>query len=151
MLIGQLNNSGLNFTVDESNFLTAIYEKHEGNASITVTSQQPIKAACKKDDVGILLSGCESWELSIDEHGDDPPNTAHGVFTKAIETVVCRSSKSPSNKEMTNAVRQLIQSDWDQTAPLLDDDGKEVQDGPQHPCLYCSDGNADKVFICDFV
>ncbi|KAG0624047.1 hypothetical protein M758_3G219600 [Ceratodon purpureus] len=152
MLIGKLNNSGLNFTVDESNYRTAIYELHRGNASITVTSQQPIKAACKKDDVGILLSGCESWEISREQPVDDqnPRDNASGVFTKAIETVVSRSSKALSNKEMTNAVRQLIQSDWDRTAPHLEEDGKE-EVGPQHPCLYCSDGNADKVFICDFV
>ncbi|KAG0584566.1 hypothetical protein KC19_3G218400 [Ceratodon purpureus] len=150
MLIKQLNNRGcLNGAVNPQNFPQAIFQLHKGNASLTITSRQPIKSH-KKDDVGILLSGCESWEISIDEKGDNPPATAYGVFTKAIETVVSRSSKALSNKEMTNAVRRLIQSDWDRTAPHLDDDGKEVV-GPQHPCLYCSDGNADKVFICDFV
>ncbi|KAK8293825.1 hypothetical protein V6Z12_D06G214500 [Gossypium hirsutum] len=71
------------------------------------------------EDEGILLSGCQANELSIDMPASDKTGgKAFGAFTYTVLKVI-----KESNGALTN--RQLV----------------------QHPCLYCSDENADAAFL----
>lgn len=85
------------------------------------------------EDVGILLSGCQSHELSSDMNPTGDPADAYGAFSKAIEAVLNQSETPLTNLEMTLEVRKWLQSEG----------------MTQNPCLYCNDENADAVFICD--
>ncbi|XP_074319968.1 metacaspase-9-like [Silene latifolia] len=76
-------------------------------------------------DNGILFSGCQSNECSLDDSASKPP---HGMFSYAVMTVLQNSGKVVSN-------RQLVM----QTRKFLGD--------TQHPCLYSSDENADATFL----
>lgn len=81
-------------------------------------------------DEGILLSGCQANEVSRDvptKEGQPP----RGAFSYAVETVLKEHPGPLSNRELVLLARKVI---------------KKYQ-LPQHPCLYCCDGNADAVFL----
>jgi len=83
----------------------------------------------KSTDVGILLSGCQSNETSADAkpaHGE-----SYGAFSNAIQMVLSQSKAPLSNRDLILQVRKTLQS----------------QGFKQHPCLYCTDHNADAFFI----
>uniref|UniRef100_A0A803NB02 Peptidase C14 caspase domain-containing protein n=2 Tax=Chenopodium quinoa TaxID=63459 RepID=A0A803NB02_CHEQI len=85
-----------------------------------------------KDDYGILLSGCQSNETSADvslEEGEG--GEAHGAFSNAVQKVLMQNSGRLSNKEVVTKAREVLQE----------------QLYKQHPCLYCSDENADATFL----
>jgi hypothetical protein len=84
-------------------------------------------------DVGILLSGCQSNETSADARPSQDPADAYGAFSNAIQTVLSQTDGAISNRELILQVRRVLRS----------------QGFKQHPCLYCSDENADGAFICN--
>ncbi|GLJ22091.1 hypothetical protein SUGI_0414150 [Cryptomeria japonica] len=79
-------------------------------------------------DMGILLSGCQSDETSADAN---PRGQAYGAFSNAVERVLGGHRKAISNKELVLRTRKLL--------------GEAGY--TQHPCLYCSDTNADESFL----
>ncbi|GER28470.1 metacaspase 9 [Striga asiatica] len=83
-----------------------------------------------KDDEGILLSGCQADETSADV---EFAGSACGAFSNAVQTVVKENLKRDlSNREIVAMARKVL----------------SLQHlGNQHPCLYCSDENADAVFL----
>jgi hypothetical protein len=84
------------------------------------------------DDGGILLSGCQADETSADVPGDDEAGTkACGAFSSAVQAVLAAHPAPVSNREVVTRARELLR-----------DKGFE-----QHPCLYCSDANADAPFL----
>eukprot|EP01018_Ginkgo_biloba_P039149 Gb_08838 [translate_table: standard] len=84
-------------------------------------------------DMGILLSGCQTDETSADACPTGDPNVAFGAFTHAIQTVLERHADPISNRELVLGARKLL--------------GEEGFS--QHPCLYCSDQNAQAAFLCE--
>lgn len=137
MLISALNNDDrISDPVDDSNISRVLYDLYGEDSSLTFKCKfdqdNYSRAGSKSDDVGILLSACESWENSLD-------TADGGVFTVAIDSVLeeLRSAgqSSPTNRQLIMAVRAKI----------------EEENGAQHPCLYCSDTNADALFVGEFV
>ncbi|MBA0755598.1 hypothetical protein Gogos_020663, partial [Gossypium gossypioides] len=85
------------------------------------------------EDEGILLSGCQANEFSIDMPlSDKTGGKAFGAFTYTVLKVI-----KESNGALTN--RNLVVKASNEITKL----GIEQQ----HPCLYCSDENADAAFL----
>lgn len=90
----------------------------------------------RDDDEGILLSGCQTNETSVDmepEADGEARGEAYGAFTNAIRMVLLQRKEGEvvSNRELVMGARRLLRT----------------QDFSQHPCLYCSDANAEKPFL----
>lgn len=84
-------------------------------------------------DSGILLSGCQANETSADISGSSGgEKKAYGAFSNAVQMVLKENSGALSNKEIVMLARNVLQR----------------QRVEQHPCLYCSDDNATKAFLC---
>lgn len=87
-------------------------------------------------DAGILLSGCQANETSADmsPNGNGESNNikAYGAFSNAVQMVLKENSGPLSNKEIVMMARKILQA----------------QRVEQHPCLYCSDDNCVKSFLC---
>ena len=114
--------------------------------SSTVSSAPPL-AALKpghkpppdsqlNEDVGVLITGCQSHETSADACPENNPSSAYGALSHSIQTVVRahrRKTKKGemSNKDLVFAVRSLLAEGF----------------YGQNPCLECSQQNADRAFI----
>jgi len=85
------------------------------------------------EDMGILFSGCQTDETSADACPTGDQNRAYGAFSNAIQTILEQHGKPISNRELVLAARNLLSND----------------DYSQHPCMYCSDNNADADFLCE--
>ncbi|KAJ0243944.1 Metacaspase-9 [Hirschfeldia incana] len=81
-------------------------------------------------DSGILLSGCQADETSADVGGRGG-GKAYGAFSNAIQTVLKENGGALKNKELVMMAREVL----------------EKLGFQQHPCLYCSDQNADATFL----
>ncbi|XP_054787807.1 metacaspase-9-like [Prosopis cineraria] len=84
-----------------------------------------------KPDDGILLSGCQADETSADMDPAVTGGKAYGAFSNAVQMVLVEDPAPLSNREIVVRARKILQSK-----------GFE-----QHPCLYCSDENADATFL----
>lgn len=86
----------------------------------------------RPQDEGILLSGCQADETSADMNPVEAGGKAFGAFSNAVETVLKESpGRVLSNREVVMMARKVL----------------EAQGFDQHPCLYCSDENADVAFL----
>ncbi|KAL2631795.1 hypothetical protein R1flu_016481 [Riccia fluitans] len=97
----------------------------------------PLGQAGKKtvpDDTGVLVSGCMSNETSADANLTGDKSQAFGALSNGILTVLQQRKGSISNKELVMEVRKLLQK----------------QGFAQHPCLYCSDEDLNRPFICEY-
>ncbi|TVT99582.1 hypothetical protein EJB05_55010, partial [Eragrostis curvula] len=81
------------------------------------------------DDAGILLSGCQTDETSADAF---LRGKACGAFSNALQAALAAHPAPMSNREVVTMARKVLAE----------------QGFEQHPCLYCSDANADKPFLC---
>lgn len=91
--------------------------------------------APRPDDAGILLSGCQTDETSADVAGDDDAaagGKACGAFSAALQAVLRAHPAPLSNREVVARARAALRE----------------QGFEQHPCLYCTDANADAPFLC---
>ncbi|CAJ2671895.1 metacaspase-9 [Trifolium pratense] len=84
-----------------------------------------------KSDEGILLSGCQSDETSADMSPNMSNGKAYGAFSNAVQIVLKDNKEKLSNREVVMKARDVLQR----------------QGFVQHPCLYCSDENADDIFL----
>ncbi|XWS74599.1 hypothetical protein CRYUN_Cryun01aG0012400 [Craigia yunnanensis] len=84
-----------------------------------------------KADEGILLSGCQANETSADMNATESGGKAYGAFSNAVQLVLKENSGGLSNRQVVMLARKVL----------------EAQGFEQHPCLYCSDGNADATFL----
>uniref|UniRef100_A0A7I4BQ31 Peptidase C14 caspase domain-containing protein n=1 Tax=Physcomitrium patens TaxID=3218 RepID=A0A7I4BQ31_PHYPA len=82
-------------------------------------------------DAGILISACEPHESSADANPTNDPRDAYGALSNAIQTVIGESRGYLTNRQVVMAARRLLNE----------------QGYKQHPCLYCSDRNADAYFL----
>ncbi|KAK9290779.1 hypothetical protein L1049_008957 [Liquidambar formosana] len=85
----------------------------------------------KPTDEGILLSGCQANETSADMSPTTGGGKAYGAFSNAVQTVLKEHLGQLSNRQVVLMARKLLQA----------------QVFEQHPCLYCSDENADATFL----
>ncbi|KAL2482944.1 Metacaspase-9 [Forsythia ovata] len=85
-----------------------------------------------KPDEGILLSGCQTDETSADVQIMENGGKACGAFSNAVQMVLKENSGPLSNKQLVMMARKIL----------------KMQGFKQHPCLYCSDYNADAIFLC---
>ncbi|KAJ1689008.1 hypothetical protein LUZ63_013163 [Rhynchospora breviuscula] len=84
-------------------------------------------------DNGILLSGCQTNETSADVGPEDGDGKPCGAFSHSLQKVLAQHPGVISNKELVTKARQLLR-----TAGF-----------EQHPCLYCSDANAEALFLLE--
>ncbi|XP_071724649.1 metacaspase-9-like [Rutidosis leptorrhynchoides] len=114
---------------------THLLESFGGNASLKFRLPPPLEMdifKSLKGDEGILLSGCQANETSADIQGGG--GKPHGAFTYAVqEALKDWPIKGLSNREVVMKAREVLKSQG-----LIE----------QHPCLYCSDDNANAVFLC---
>ncbi|KAK1281412.1 Metacaspase-9 [Acorus gramineus] len=84
-------------------------------------------------DDGILLSGCQADETSADVNPEEEwgLGKACGAFSNAIQEVLKEHPGRISNRELVMRARARL----------------SAQRFAQHPCLYCSDENADAAFL----
>ncbi|CAH8269996.1 unnamed protein product [Arabidopsis lyrata] len=80
-------------------------------------------------DSGILLSGCQADETSADVGVGN--GKAYGAFSNAIQRVLKENEGALKNKQLVMMARDVL----------------ERLGFHQHPCLYCSDQNADATFL----
>ncbi|GAA0140155.1 hypothetical protein LIER_01561 [Lithospermum erythrorhizon] len=83
-----------------------------------------------KEDEGILLSGCQANETSADIE-EDGGKRSYGAFSNAIQIVLKENPGPLSNRELVIKARNILNK----------------QHIEQHPCLYCSDENANSTFL----
>eukprot|EP00210_Caulerpa_lentillifera_P004788 g4571.t1 len=98
--------------------------------------QKPPPDEQLSEDVGVLITGCQSHETSADACPGGDSKKAYGALSHAIQTVVklCREknpTKAITNKDLVFAVRKALS------------EGRFSQ----NPCLECSARNADSPFI----
>ncbi|KAL5787258.1 hypothetical protein ACOSP7_004207 [Xanthoceras sorbifolium] len=84
-----------------------------------------------KPDEGILLSGCQANETSADMNPVKGGGKAYGAFSDAVQRVLKENSGALSNREVVMMARKAL----------------EEKGFDQHPCLYCSDDNAEAKFL----
>ncbi|XP_057437834.1 metacaspase-9 [Lotus japonicus] len=84
-----------------------------------------------RPDEGILLSGCQSDETSADINPNVSGGKAYGAFSNAVQMVLKENPGQLSNREVVMKARNVLQT----------------QGIVQHPCLYCSDENANAAFL----
>ncbi|KAL5787252.1 hypothetical protein ACOSP7_004201 [Xanthoceras sorbifolium] len=84
-----------------------------------------------KPDEGILLSGCQANETSADMNPVEGGGKAYGAFSDAMQRVLKENSGALSNREVVMMARKVL----------------EEKGFDQHPCLYCSDDNAEAKFL----
>ncbi|XVF82574.1 hypothetical protein PTKIN_Ptkin16aG0060700 [Pterospermum kingtungense] len=86
------------------------------------------------EDDGILLSGCQANETSADMPASaSNGGKAYGAFTYAVLQVLRESQDPLSNRELVMKARKVVE--------------EQGYGQHQHPCLYCSDGNANAAFL----
>ncbi|XP_061345431.1 metacaspase-9 [Gastrolobium bilobum] len=84
-----------------------------------------------RPDEGILLSGCQADETSADMNPNMGGGKAYGAFSNAVQMVLKDNPSKLSNREVVMMARKILQG----------------QGFEQHPCLYCSDENANATFL----
>ncbi|XP_057437835.1 metacaspase-9-like [Lotus japonicus] len=84
-----------------------------------------------RPDEGILLSGCQADETSADMNPNASGGKAYGAFSNAVQMVLKENPGQLSNREVVVKARNMLQT----------------QGIMQHPCLYCSDENANATFL----
>lgn len=84
-----------------------------------------------RSDEGVLLSGCQADETSADMSPSMAGGKAYGAFSNAVQMVLKDNPGQLSNREVVMMARKILQA----------------QGFEQHPCLYCSDENANATFL----
>ncbi|KAI4991762.1 metacaspase-9 [Hordeum vulgare subsp. vulgare] len=104
-----------------------------GNGSTLSTALAPASAPTQpRPDEGILLSGCQTNETSADVPSYEASGgKACGAFSSAVQSVLAAHPTPMSNRELVAKARAV-----------LNEVGFE-----QHPCLYCTDANAEAPFL----
>eukprot|EP00253_Pinus_taeda_P033642 PITA_33642 len=135
-LLGILRHRTNNSDMEAEDFKAFLYLEFGDAASYTVRRllNHVDEVEQLHPEMGILLSGCRPDENCIDvcPYGDP---RGYGAFTNAILTLLKkrrgRRWDSFTNKELVLRARDLLQG----------------QEFTQHPCLYCSERNADRIFL----
>ncbi|EYU20858.1 hypothetical protein ABFS82_11G019400 [Erythranthe guttata] len=113
---------------------THLLEVFGEDASIMFNELQPIEKKPLKPDEGILLSGCQTNETSADVEINNMDNGRKpcGAFSNAVQMVLKENRGPLSNRQIVMLARKILMMQHFNN---------------QHPCLYCSDENADEMFL----
>jgi hypothetical protein len=98
---------------------------------------RPLELDLLADDEGILLSGCQANETSADMKPMIAGEKAYGAFSHALQRVLKDHDHVDEGRPLISN-RQLV---------LMTRKALQAADFAQHPCLYCSDQNADAPFL----
>ncbi|KAI3446599.1 hypothetical protein Pfo_003264 [Paulownia fortunei] len=85
-----------------------------------------------KPDQGVLLSGCQTNETSADVEITENGRKPCGAFSNAVQMVLKENPGPLSNREVVLLARKILIMQHFNI---------------QHPCLYCSNENADAIFL----
>ncbi|KAK8630168.1 hypothetical protein V6N13_078974 [Hibiscus sabdariffa] len=118
------------------NILPLVFKKDVSISFLPHNEQRALLSSKRSlsEDEGILLSASQANETSADLKGGPlTGGKAHGAFTYAVlQGLDQKRGQEPlTNQRLVKEARKFLQ-----------DLGFE-----QHPCLYCSDGNADAPFL----
>ncbi|KAL6532843.1 hypothetical protein OROGR_013803 [Orobanche gracilis] len=106
---------------------------HDASLMFRTEPGEPVRKPFLKADEGILLSGCGTNETSSDVENMENGGKPYGAFSNAVQTVLKENPRGNlSNREIVVMARGILS---------LEHFNK------QHPCLYCSDENADAIFL----
>ncbi|RLM57866.1 metacaspase-9-like [Panicum miliaceum] len=132
-VVGHLSGaSGIDASHHVADHLLALFG---ADVSAKFHHQQRHHDSASSPDGGILLSGCQTDEKSADVAADDEAadgGKACGAFSSAVQAVLAAHLAPLSNREVVSRAREVLRE----------------QGFEQHPCLYCSDANADAPFLC---
>ncbi|XP_012449539.2 metacaspase-9 [Gossypium raimondii] len=132
--LGNAINTGTDNMTGISSLLTTIFGNNVSLKFLPHYERDILNLRSLTEDEGILLSGCQANELSIDMPASEKTGgKAFGAFTYSVLKVIKESELGA----LTN--RQLVVKARNEIIKL--------GIGQQHPCLYCSDGNADAAFL----
>ena len=128
-----LNGLGSITTILSSDIGTHLLELFGADAShkFNLHPHELDSSESSKTDEGILLNGCQANETSADMHALMTGGKAYRAFSNAVQMVLKDHLGSLSNKEVVLLARESL----------------ETGGFAQHPCLYCSDENADSPFL----
>ncbi|GLT40868.1 hypothetical protein SLA2020_149710 [Shorea laevis] len=119
-------------SINTSDIGTHLLESFGGDASLKFRlPRDKLDLMHSKKDEGILLSGCQADETSEDVSESEGGGKACGAFSNAVQKVLKENSGPLSNREVVMMTRKILRA----------------QGFEQHPCLYCSDENADAPFL----
>ncbi|XP_077247653.1 metacaspase-9-like [Tasmannia lanceolata] len=103
----------------------------DASAKFHQNDNHPGRVQLASPDEGILLSGCQANETSADMNPEGKGGKAFGAFSNAVQMVLKGHEIAPSNRELVTRTREVL----------------HTHGFVQHPCLYCSNKNADAPFL----
>lgn len=131
-LAGQFLKTKLDSDPDQAaNYTAAATSSHPTSVLAAFGGLRPSASHRARPDAGILLSGCQSNETSADATPSGDHSKSYGAFSNALMTVLAQRPGTISNRELVLAVRENLSKSGFK----------------QHPCLFCTDENADAPFI----
>jgi hypothetical protein len=117
---------------EAANYMAAAGSVHPSTARAAYSGVRPSASHRAREDAGILLSGCQHNETSADATPAGDHSQSYGAFSNALIGVLAETEGPISNRELVLKIRESLASSGFK----------------QHPCLYCTDENADAHFIC---
>lgn len=115
-----------------ASYTAAAGSVHPASALAAYGGVRPSASHRARPDAGILLSGCQHNETSADATPAGDHSQSYGAFSNALISVLAQHEGPISNRDLVLSIRETL-----------------AKTGfKQHPCLYCTDENADAHFIC---
>jgi len=113
-------------------YTAAATSVHPSSARAAYGGVRPTADHRAREDAGILLSGCQHNETSADATPAGDHSKSYGAFSNALIAVMNQTNGPISNRDLVLQIRETL-----------------AKSGfKQHPCLFCTDENADAPFIC---
>jgi hypothetical protein len=115
-----------------SSLMAAAGSVHPSNPRSAYAGVRPSASHRVREDAGILVSGCQHNETSADATPAGDHSQSYGAFSNALIGVLAKHDGPITNRDLVLQIREsLAKSGF-----------------KQHPCLFCTDQNADAHFIC---
>ncbi|XP_012449540.1 metacaspase-9 [Gossypium raimondii] len=131
--LGNAINTGTGNMEGIGSILTTIFGNNVSLKFLPHDERDIVNLRSLTEDEGILLSGCQANEESSDMGASDKTGgMGFGAFTYTVLKVIRESNDALTNRELVVKVRNEI---------------IKLGCGQQHPCLYCTDENADAAFL----
>lgn len=117
---------------EAASYTAAANSVHPSSARAMFAGLRPSASHRAREDAGILLSGCQHNETSADATPAGGHSQSYGAFSNALIGVLAQHEGPITNWDLVTKIRESL--------------GKTGF--KQHPCLFCTDGNAQQYFIC---
>lgn len=115
-----------------ASYTAAASSAHPSSSRAAYGGVRPSASHRAREDAGILLSGCQHNETSADATPAGDHSQSYGAFSNALISVLGRNEGPISNRDLVMQIRDTLSKSGFK----------------QHPCLFCTDENADAAFIC---